>query len=162
MIALVPRSAEQRLTCLLDELNRRFGQTPWLAVAHRPRAELVSGFREAKGVVAVVSATGRPPGRYRLDDVVLEYAAVQDPVTSARLLDVLHPLLDNEVLYGTLEALIRTDFNRATATRDLFIHRSTLEYRIRRIEEITGQNPLTGRGANMLRAAMAVRAVTGS
>ncbi len=161
-VVLVPGRLERRIAPLLDALAGRSGQAPWTAAVPAARADLATGCQEAKDVLALAAATARPPGRYCLDDVLLEYAVVRDPVTSARLRTVISPLAGNEVLCGTLETLIRTDFNRTVAARELFIHRSTLDYRIRRIEEITGQNPLTGRGAHMLTAAMAVQAVAGS
>ena len=162
VFVLVPRRLERRIAPLLGVLAGRFGQAPWTTTVPGPRAGLVAACKEADDVLALVAAAGRPGGPYCLDDVLLEYAVVRDPVSSARLLAVLSPLAGNEVLHGTLATLIRTDFNRTVAARELFIHRSTLDYRIRRIEEITGHNPLTSRGAHVLAAAMVVHAVTGS
>ncbi|WP_143263960.1 PucR family transcriptional regulator [Amycolatopsis kentuckyensis] len=162
VFVLVPRRLERRITPLLGVLAGRFGQAPWTTTVPGPRAGLVAACREAADVLKLVAAAGRPPGPYRLDDVVLEHAVVRDPVSSARLLALINPLAGNEVLHGTLATLVRTDFNRTLAARALFIHRSTLDYRIRRIEEITGQNPLTSRGAHVLAAAMVVHAVAGS
>ncbi|MEQ0558044.1 helix-turn-helix domain-containing protein [Amycolatopsis sp. NEAU-NG30] len=162
VFVLVPRRLERRITPLLGVLACRFGQQPWTTTVPAPRAGLAAACKEAADVLGLITATGRPAGRYSLDDVLLEYAVVQDPVTSSRLLAMISPLAGNEVLHGTLATLIRTDFNRTVAARELFIHRSTLDYRIRRIEEITGHNPLTSRGAHMLAAAMAVHAIAGS
>lgn len=162
VFVLVPRRLERRLTPLLGVLAGRFGQAPWTATVPGPRAGLAAACQEADAVLALVAAAGRPAGPYCLDDVLLEHAVVRDPVSSARLLAVIGPLAGNEVLHGTLATLIRTDFNRTVAARELFIHRSTLDYRIRRIEEITGQNPLTSRGAQVLAAAMVVHVVSGS
>jgi hypothetical protein len=161
-VVLVPRRLERRAGPLLDALACRFGEAPWTALVPADRAALAAGCKEATDVLALAAATARPPGRYCLDDVLLEYAMMRDPVTSARLVALVAPLAGNEVLHSTLEALIRADFNRTVAARELFIHRSTLDYRIRRIEDITGQNPLTGRGACILAAAMVAHAVSGS
>jgi DNA-binding PucR family transcriptional regulator len=84
---------------------------------------------------------------------------VRDPLVSQRLVCVIQPLLGYDVLLETLEILIRTDFNRTNASRELFVHRSTLDYRIRRIDEVTGYNPMSSRGAHLLRAAMTVHAM---
>ncbi|WP_410641058.1 PucR family transcriptional regulator [Amycolatopsis sp. lyj-346] len=162
VVVLVPRRLERRITPLLDALAGRFGQAPWTTTVSAGRAALAAGCKEAADVLALAAATGRPPGPYRLEDVLLEFAVLRDPVTSARLQALIAPLVANEVLYGTLEALINADFNRTVAARELFIHRSTLDYRIRRIEEVTGQNPLTGRGAHVLSSAMVVHTVTRS
>jgi len=162
VFVLVPRRLERRIDPLLGVLAGRFGPLPWTTTVPAPRAGLAAACKEAQEVLALVAATARPAGPYCLDDVVLEYAVVRDPVSSARLLAVISPLAGNEVLHGTLATLIRTDFNRTVAARELFIHRSTLDYRIRRIEEITGHNPLTSRGAHVLAAAMVVHAIAGS
>ena len=161
VVVLVPRRLDRRIAPLLGVLSGRFGQEPWTAAVPGSRGGLVAACSEAKDVVALAAATGRPAGPYCLDDVLLEYAVVRDPVTSNRLLAVISPLAGNEVLHNTLETLVRTDFNRTVTARELFIHRSTLDYRIRRIEEITGHNPLTSRGAHMLTAAMVVHAIAG-
>ncbi|HET6704588.1 helix-turn-helix domain-containing protein [Amycolatopsis sp.] len=161
VVVLVPDRLERRISPLLEALAGRFDQLPWTTTVPVTRAALAAGCKEAVDVLALAAATGRPAGAYSLDDVLLEYAVLRDPVTSARLRGLISPLAGNEVLFGTLEALIRADFNRTVAARELFIHRSTLDYRIRRIEEVTGQNPLTGRGAYVLSAAVVVHAVSG-
>jgi hypothetical protein len=154
-IVLVPGRAEDFFTRLRDECLATFGLAPWLATASRPRAEIASGYQEAKDILAL--AAWQEPGRYQLDDFLVEYAIVNDPLVSRRLMNVIEPLFAYDVLRETLEMLIRTDFNRTTAARELFIHRTTLDYRIRRIEEITGHAPMNSRGAYVLRVAMTAR-----
>lgn len=160
VIILVPERANGFLLRLVKECDARLGVLPWLSTAElRPRAEIASAYQEAKDVLALAVATGQQPGRYRLDDFLVEYAIVCDPLVSQRLVNVVEPLLGNDVLRETLEALIRNDFNRTLAARELFIHRSTLDYRIRRIEEKTGYSPMTSRGAYILRVAITAHVV---
>jgi hypothetical protein len=162
-IMLVPERAEGFFSRVVTECAARFGVLPWLSTAgRRPRAEVAAGYQEAKDILALALATEQEPGRFRLDDFLVEYAIVSDPVVSRRLMSVIEPLLDHEVLRETLEVLIRTDFNRTAAARDLFVHRSTLDYRIRKIEEMTGHGPMTSRGAYILRVAMAAHLVAGT
>lgn len=161
-VILVPERSERRLAQLFNDLTATLGQQPWLAISACQREGIASGYREAKDVLALALATGRPPGQYRLDDVLLEYAIIREPTVSRRLVDTIRPLLASEVLCETLEALIQADFNRVAAARSLHIHRSTLDYRIRRIQAISGHNPLTSRGAQLLSAAMAVHAIAES
>lgn len=158
-IILVPERAMGLLSRLRDECQSKLGLAPWLVTAPCLRAEIASGYQEAKDILALALLAGYRPGRYQLDDFLVEYAIVNDPMVSDRLMTVIEPLCANEALRETLEALIRTDFNRGAAARELFIHRSTLDYRIRRIEEITRQGPLSGRGAHVLRVAMTARAM---
>ncbi len=156
-IVLVPRRADDFLSRLHDECLARLGLAPWLATASRPRAEIASGYQEAKDILAL--AAWQQPGRYQLDDFLVEYAIVSDPLVSRRLMNLIEPLFSHEVLRETLDVLIRNDFNRTVASRELFVHRSTLDYRIRRIEEITGHAPMSSRGAYVLRVAMTAHAM---
>ncbi|WP_394617301.1 PucR family transcriptional regulator [Lentzea sp. JNUCC 0626] len=161
-VILVPERSKKNLARLCAEVELRFGVKPWIAVAE-PRlfGAVASGYKEVKGVMALVLATGRAPGGfYRLDEFLIEHAVVSDPIVSSRLLSVISPLVDNETLIETLDVLIRNDFSRSDAARDLFVHRSTLDYRIRRIEEITGYSPSTGRGSHVLCMARTVYSIS--
>jgi hypothetical protein len=160
-VVLLPNPGDDSLTGLLDDLTERCGQRLWGAKAVRPRAEIAAGYREAKHVLSLVLATGRTPGLYCLDDVLVEYAVARNPAVADRLLSLLRPLLAHDVLRETLEILIRNDFNRNDAARRLYVHRSTLDYRIGRIAEITGYHPLTFRGAQVLSAALTASAAAG-
>ncbi|EWM19115.1 CdaR family transcriptional regulator [Kutzneria sp. 744] len=129
------------------------------ATAHRSRERIASGYEEATDVLTLASAAGRRPGVFRLNDFLIEYAVLRQSAVVDSLLAIVKPLLANDMLRRTLAALIESDFNRNLAAQALFIHRSTLDYRIRRIEEVTGHNPMSGRGAQVLSAAMTASTV---
>ncbi|WP_374192733.1 helix-turn-helix domain-containing protein [Streptomyces sp. MBT62] len=59
----------------------------------------------------------------------------------------------------TLKALIAADGNRARAASELIIHRSTIDYRLQRIEQLTGHSPTTICGMRTLCTALAARAL---
>lgn len=161
-LVLVPERSKKHLARLCAEVELRFGVKPWIAVAE-PRlfGAAALGYKEVKGVMTLAVATGRPPGNYyRLDEFLIEHAVVNDPIVASRLLAVINPLVENETLIETLDVLIRNDFSRPDAARDLFVHRSTLDYRIRRIEETTGYSPSTGRGSQVLRMARTVYSIS--
>ena len=67
---------------------------------------------------------------------------------------MIQPLRQNEVLWETLLAFVHADFNRNAAARGLFIHRSTMDYRLQRIAKATGCDPLSSRGAQLLSSAL--------
>lgn len=139
---------------LVEKLTRQLSADGWVATAQRRVAELAGGYEEAAEVLRLVAAVDRPHGVYTLDDVLVEHAVTRNPSVVARLVEVIRPLRDNEVMWLTLVALVRADFNRNRAASDLYIHRSTLDYRLRRIAQMTGCDPTSGRGAQMLGAAM--------
>ncbi|GAB2738405.1 PucR family transcriptional regulator [Amycolatopsis magusensis] len=157
-VALIPDDDGERTSRIVQELGRRLRGRVWCAVAGRARAEIPDGYREAVDVLKLAKAAGSEPGVYGRDDFLVEYAVSQHEAVADNLVEIIRPLMASTVLRETLGVLIRADYNRSRAAKDLYIHRSTLDYRLRRIEKITGHNPMTGRGAQLLGAAMTVYA----
>jgi hypothetical protein len=113
---------------------------------------------DAVTVLRLVTGLGRPPGLYRLDDVLLEAAlGGTAPGPAARLAAILAPLSDE--LLGTLEAYLAHDADRRATAAGLHVHPNTLDYRLRRIADLTGRSPLTARGLQVLGAALTLRRV---
>jgi PucR C-terminal helix-turn-helix domain len=105
-----------------------------------PRAELT----EARADVVLLAEHGRRVGlRGRLEsgDHLLDMLVLRSPRTMERLRErVLAPVSapEHEELLGTLRAFISSRFDRARTAATLHIHRNTLAYRLRRIEELAG------------------------
>ncbi|MFJ6572162.1 PucR family transcriptional regulator [Streptomyces sp. NPDC091292] len=152
-----PGSGERSVT----RLTQCLGGRGWLATAERDRARLVDGFNEASYVLRLVVAGLRPSGAYTISDVLVEYAVTLNEKVRTDLAAVIRPLRAHKVLLETLTAFVDSDYSRNKAARSLFIHRSTLDYRLRRIGEVTGCDPTSGRGAQMLTAAMIAEALHG-
>jgi hypothetical protein len=117
---------------------------------------------DAVQVLRLVTNTGRPPGLYRLDDVLLEAAlSGTSPGPAARLAAILAPLdTAGPELLGTLEAYLANDADRRRTAAALHVHPNTLDYRLRRIGELTARSPSTARGLQVLGAALTLRRVT--
>jgi hypothetical protein len=146
-------------TDLVVDLTGRLAAEGWVATAKRAVAELEDGYAEARDVLRLVLAGRRPAGVYSITDVLVEHAVTTNDLITAQLAEIIRPLSDHPVLWQTLVALLDADFSRNRAARDLFIHRSTLDYRLRRIAKVTGYDPSTGRGAQVLSAALIADAV---
>lgn len=119
---------------------------------------------EAVQVLRLVGGLGRSPGLYRLDDVLLEAALSNIAAApSARLTAILAPLdaAGGRELLGTLEAYVLHDADRRRTAAALHVHPNTLDYRLRRIAELTGRSPATARGLQVLGAALTLRRVGG-
>ncbi len=152
IVALIPRRAQQRT---VEHFQQRLGGSLIAGVATRTRAGIPSGYREASQILDLAHATRRPPGVYRLENFLVEYAVIRHAFVSGSLASIVARLMTTQpVLYETLEALVRADFNRNDTAQNLFVHRSTLDYRIARIAQMTGQDPMSRRGAQVLRAAL--------
>ncbi|MFJ8967012.1 PucR family transcriptional regulator [Lentzea sp. NPDC102401] len=113
----------------------------------------------AHRIAVVVRALGCPPGVYERGDVLLELLAVQDVDAARMLAPAMARVLNHQTLVATLKVLFHTNGNRNEAARRLSLHRSTLDYRLTRIAELTGWNPVSSRDLMMLRTGLAVVAV---
>jgi len=159
LVALIPDREPGPTGRVMEELERRLAGQAWAGVAFRDRAGLPDGHREATDILRLVVAGGRAPGVYRLADCFIEYAVTRNKPVAEILVSVVSPLMEQPVLWETMEALIRADFNRNEAAKQIFVHRSTLDYRLHRIEEVTGYDPMSNRGAQVLSAAMTTQAL---
>jgi hypothetical protein len=140
---------------ILDRLEAVVGQRVTAATAWRPtRAELPAAVEEARQVLQLAVVTGRPPGIYRLDDLLLETMLAQPSVVAERLVKLLGPLAEGPALLQTLEAYLTADLDRRRAAQALHIHPNTLDYRLRRIRQLTGLAPTTTQGVQVLGAAL--------
>jgi hypothetical protein len=154
LVLLIPDLDDSRTTRITGHLTRWLNGSGWLAVAKRGRGELADGFGEASDVVRLVAAGRRPSGMYSINDVLVEYAVIRNEQVAENLVAVIKPLRAHAVLWDTLTALIDADYNRNKAAKNLFIHRSTLDYRLQRIASVTGCDPTSGRGVQLLTAAV--------
>ena len=149
---------------LVAELASAAGGAPLVAtVAWGAGADGVArAGDDAVQVLRLVTNTGRPPGLYRLDDVLLEAAlSGTSPGPAARLAAILAPLdSGGPELLATLETYLTNDADRRRTAAALHVHPNTLDYRLRRIGELTGRSPSTPRGLQVLGAALTLRRVT--
>ncbi|HKE97522.1 MAG TPA: helix-turn-helix domain-containing protein [Actinomycetes bacterium] len=150
-----PNALYDRIRELVAELAGALGGTGSGGVAWRPtRQELPDAVAEAREILWLVKQLGRPPGVYVLDNVLLEAAIARSARVHARLVELVKPLHTGPDLIATLVAYFDADFQRRKAAAALHVHPNTLDYRLRRIHELTGVSPLTSDGANLLSAAL--------
>lgn len=109
---------------------------------------------EAREVLHLARRLQRPPGVHLLDDVLLEHTVTHPADSAARLVRLLEPVLRKPDLIDTLEQWYAADFNRRDAAERLSVHPNTLDYRLRRIAEMTGIQPGSARGVQLLGAAL--------
>ena len=112
---------------------------------------------QAHDVVRLVQVLGREPGGYLLRDVLLEYQLTRPSDAQSDLAQLLVPLDRNPDLPLTLEVYLDHDLDRRKTAAALHVHPNTLDYRLRRIVELTGLDPSTTRGLQLLGAALASR-----
>ncbi len=100
--------------------------------------------RQARVACAAVSPGAAVVGRFGADPLAVLLAASPD---QARVLvdAVLAPVMalpedDRAVVFATARAWLAAGGSTSTAARELHVHRNTVRYRIRRLEEITGRD----------------------
>jgi PucR family transcriptional regulator, purine catabolism regulatory protein len=137
-----------------DALAREHGEVRVAVSRVAPTASLRTGFHEAHYALEIAAfsngqgpdvASWRDLGAFQL------LLSVQDDDALRLYCDsVLGPIQNGEGDYGgellkSLEAFLEQNGQWEKAARDLFCHRHTLRYRIRRVEQLTGRDLSTAR-----------------
>jgi hypothetical protein len=152
---LLPGSGDHRLEDLVALLGGAAGRpaTAAHATAAAPE-EIPAAADEAREVAALVVRLRRPPGLYRIEDVLLEYQLSRPGHGLAKLAAQLDAIRDRPDLMETLRAVAVHGNNRRQAALDLHVHRNTLDYRLRRIAALTGLDPADPDASRLLAAAL--------
>src|SRR5438067_4275670 len=151
---LVPAQDKPHAVELAEQFRQDLPGQVSLAVAWRSRDQVPSGRQEARDIARIVAVSARPPGAYQLDDVLVEYAVMREPSAANGLVRILTPIAGQPMLLSTLKSFIAANGNRSRAAADLGIHRSTLDYRLQRIEHLTGTGPTSTAGLQLLAIAL--------
>ncbi|WP_140416705.1 PucR family transcriptional regulator [Arthrobacter globiformis] len=86
-----------------------------------------------------------------IDSLLLDRAKTADALVESRL----RRLEDHPQLLETLQALVDNDFSQSKTARSLFIHINTVAHRLKKIQTLTGYDPL--RLNELLELALAMR-----
>ncbi|HVV76077.1 MAG TPA: helix-turn-helix domain-containing protein [Mycobacteriales bacterium] len=143
---------------LVSELTDAAGAAVSAGVAFAATiGELSGATRQAGDVLALAAGLGRGAGAYTLSDVLLEYQLSRPSDALPALGLLLEPLERNPDLVLTLETYLAHDLDRRGTAAALHVHPNTLDYRLRRVVELTGIDPATTRGLQLVGAALAAR-----
>ena len=108
-----------------------------------PRGELCTALADLRALVDLGLQLGNS-GRMAMDDHLPELLLLRSPGLAERLRQrALGPLDDYAArrranLVETLQTFVSCDFDRRTAAARLQVHPNTLDYRLRRVEALTG------------------------
>jgi hypothetical protein len=131
------------------QLAGRFGPGP--LVVGPPAADLQSAAPSATAALAGLRAAPAWPEAPRpvlAADLLPERALDGDPAARAELLtDVYEPMLSGgSALVETVTTYLEQGFSLVDTARLLFVHPNTVRYRLRRVTDLTGFSPVSGRG----------------
>lgn len=151
----VPDLAPDLLPDLVSDLVRDFAQAlgrPCAAgTATSPRSEVADALDLARRISRAAplrraSARLRP---YTVSDVFVELAVADAPFVDEWLHAVGRSLQAGPDLLVTLDAYYRHDMHRGATAAALNVHPRTLDYRLRRVRELTGIDPGSTRGVRV-------------
>lgn len=97
-----------------------------------------------------------PPRMYRFDELALEYQLTLPGDANDCLHRMLMPLLPHPDLVETLTCHRDNGFRRKVTARLLGVHINTIDYRLRRVKELTGLDPTSPLGSWQLQSAMII------
>jgi hypothetical protein len=131
------------------QLAGRFGPGP--LVVGPSAADLMSAAPSAAAALAGLRAAPAWPDAPRpvlAADLLPERALDGDVVARAELLaGIYEPMLSGgSTLAETVMTYLEQGFSLEATARLLFVHPNTVRYRLRRVTELTGLSPVTGRG----------------
>ncbi|SES37073.1 helix-turn-helix domain-containing protein [Lentzea albida] len=155
LVVLLPGSPPRAtVDALIGDLTAGLG-VPVSAGLSLPRSPsgIPAAVAEAR-TTAQLAAAAEQHGGCALDDVLVERALSRDETARRHLSGLLTALSGGPDLLATLEALYRHDLDRRAAAAAMHVHRATLDYRLKKIEEMCGVHPLTTRGVRLLSSAL--------
>jgi PucR C-terminal helix-turn-helix domain len=147
------------LQTLVDRLGDASGAAVTCACEEARSTEVGPAVASTREVLRIVTSFGRPAGLYRLSDVLLEYQLTRTTPVSHLLASLLDPLEAKPELLETLRVHLANDLHRKQTAANLHVHPNTLDYRLRRVAELTGLDISTPGGLQRIAAALALRAM---
>ncbi|GIJ24178.1 PucR family transcriptional regulator [Micromonospora lutea] len=115
-------------------------------------AETLAWAREASQVAPPQECPDRLPG---ITDLFVEMAVARAPAVDGWLRRYARALATGPDLVATLRAYYAHDMKRTSTATALHIHPRTLDYRLRRVREVTGIDPSSTVGVRLLSATVA-------
>ncbi|MFI6476710.1 PucR family transcriptional regulator [Nonomuraea sp. NPDC050663] len=159
---LIPlQGAEPELAELVEAVNTAASAPVWMAAEVAAPDGVPGAAHLAREVLEVVQAFRRPPGCYRLADVLLEYQLTRPSEATAGLAGLLDPLLDHPDLLRTLKVYLDSGLDRRRTAELLHVHPNTVDYRLRRTAQLTGLDPVDPGHLQRIGAALAARRLAG-
>ncbi|MER7177116.1 PucR family transcriptional regulator [Streptomyces mesophilus] len=123
---------------LLTRLQRAAGATVLAAAVPARPCDVAAMWPVATELARIATASARPPGLYRLEDLALEYQLSRPGPAHAHVASLLDPLDAHADLLLTLTAFLCHDLDRRTTAQALNVHPNTVLYRLRKITALTG------------------------
>ncbi|MFE3187997.1 PucR family transcriptional regulator [Nocardia sp. NPDC059240] len=127
------------------------------ALVDATTAQIPDAADQAHEMLDMLARLRALPGLYRFDELALEYQLTRPGPGREVLGALLAPLDEHPELLETLQRHISHDLNRQRTARTLHIHANTVDYRLKRVGQLTGLDPAQPADLWYLRSALIAR-----
>jgi hypothetical protein len=156
VVLLAPGPEEQsRILRRVRNVAALIGQPCGVGAARGAVGGLAEELAWAREASRVAPPQERPDGLPGVADLFVELAVARAPAVDGWLRGYARALATGPDLVATLRAYYTHDMNRTSAAAALHIHPRTLDYRLRRVREVTGIDPGSTSGVRLLSATVA-------
>ncbi|MEU4322319.1 helix-turn-helix domain-containing protein [Nocardia fluminea] len=156
---LIPADAFDRegLTALVAQLSQAAQVGITAAMVETNTTGVPDAADQAHELLDMVQRLEVTSGLYRFDELALEYQLTRPGPGREFLGSLLDPLDQYPELLETLQRHIANNLNRQRTARVLHVHTNTVDYRLKRIGQLTGFDPTQPSGLWYLRSALVAR-----
>ncbi|MBL1080200.1 helix-turn-helix domain-containing protein [Nocardia sp. 2] len=139
---LLPSRGEPQLPGGLTAELAWVAEAPISAAAvHSSAAAIPRAVALARDLLDIVVRLGYAPDLYTLGDLTVEYQLTRTGPATGSLIAPVEALLETPDLIDTLQSHVAANFDRRKTATTLGVHRNTVDYRLRRIKDLTGLDP---------------------
>ncbi|MEV0945683.1 helix-turn-helix domain-containing protein [Rhodococcus sp. NPDC049939] len=156
-VLLGGRRTEDELSTIVRRISEAAEASVTAAVATARIDRIPSAADEVQELLSLVRHLGKPAGLYRMEDLALEFQITRAGSGRTHLASLLAPLDGLPELIETLEVHIGNDLNRQRTARQLHVHANTVDYRLKRVAQLTGFDPMRPSGLRQIQAALTAR-----
>ncbi|WP_157126148.1 PucR family transcriptional regulator [Nocardia mikamii] len=155
---LIPASLAEDagLDLLVADLARTAGVPIAAAVTRAETTGIPAAADRAHELLDLAARLGMT-GLHRFDDLALEYQLTRPGPGLDQLTALLDPLDDHPELLSTLRCFIANDQSRKRTANRLHLHPNSVDYRLKRIAQLTGLDVSRSTGLWYLRSALIAR-----
>ncbi|MEU1209771.1 helix-turn-helix domain-containing protein [Nocardia sp. NPDC005825] len=156
---LVPATAvaDDQLDELVEQLSRAARVPITATLVPAAPQQIPDAADQAHELLDIVHRLRLVRGLFRFDELALEYQLTRPGPGRDHLGSLLDPLDAHTELLETLQSHISNNLNRQRTARMLHVHTNTVDYRLKRIGQLTGFDPTQPSGLWYLRSALVAR-----
>ncbi|MEU6355711.1 helix-turn-helix domain-containing protein [Streptomyces sp. NPDC047072] len=160
---LLPDLGPRQLPDLVRDFAAALARPCAVGTVTAPLPELSAALERARRIsrAAPTRPASARPRPHTLADVFVELAVADLPFVDDWLRALARRLEPGPDLLATLDVYYRHDMHRGATATALNVHTRTLDYRLRRVRELTGIDPGSTRGVRTL-SAVVVRHLSGA